>query len=511
MSTFNQGTYQSGDGNLSEPITVGRLGQPVRFGGGTDWYSKGSSESISDRPLASVFGRGEWTVGNTVYISNGYGWRNASGERSTSLRIATFGDSTADLGTGTLYPSQDLSYVTSAFPVSGATTISYSSYRAFVNYFYKKAHLVFAGGISGQTTTQMLARDSLTPSITRRSITDALNLYPDVVILRGGSINDIANGTSITMPGLIATAYENHVTIINRFNSAGVKVIDEGIFAYDVPGSSLSVVHDAIITLNQMFRDYAETTNGQTVFLSADNIITNGRGSYLTNMSPDNVHPNTNASYLLAQLEANVLRSIFGEESGTRYPGVNLISNSLFDAFSTVAQGDIATGIVISPSKATATGGKIEKIDDKIFQTIIITPTDVGNVTTVAIPFTPQDYGIVANDIFGAEVDILVQGINGADAPTITNMYSRNDVSKTGAGRVINSTLAGSALPATIPGIDGIKAHLVFQPFQITEPSANLAVASTWPFVIGTDSLLPFKIGVSSPRFVKLGNAVLTT
>ena len=74
MSTFNPGTYQSGDGNLNEPITVGRLGQPVKFGGGTEWFNIGSSESLLDRPSAADFFPGAWTVGRNQYVSNGSSW-----------------------------------------------------------------------------------------------------------------------------------------------------------------------------------------------------------------------------------------------------------------------------------------------------------------------------------------------------------------------------------------------------------------------------------------------------
>ncbi|MDD3644338.1 MAG: hypothetical protein PHR19_02300 [Bacteroidales bacterium] len=71
---FTPETYQSGDGNLNVPITVGRLGQPVRFGGGTEWYSEGSSITLAERPSASDFGRGQWAVGTNLYISDGNVW-----------------------------------------------------------------------------------------------------------------------------------------------------------------------------------------------------------------------------------------------------------------------------------------------------------------------------------------------------------------------------------------------------------------------------------------------------
>jgi len=73
MSTFNPGTYQSGDGNLNEPILVGRLGQPLKLGGGTAFTSHGSGP-IADRPSAADFGVGTWQDGIAKYTSNGVGW-----------------------------------------------------------------------------------------------------------------------------------------------------------------------------------------------------------------------------------------------------------------------------------------------------------------------------------------------------------------------------------------------------------------------------------------------------
>jgi hypothetical protein len=74
MSTFNNGTHQTGDGNLDTPITVGRLGQPVKLGGGHLWFSEGSSATIAERPDARDFGPGQWAVGLSLYISDGFSW-----------------------------------------------------------------------------------------------------------------------------------------------------------------------------------------------------------------------------------------------------------------------------------------------------------------------------------------------------------------------------------------------------------------------------------------------------
>ena len=77
---FTSETYQSGDGNLSEPITIGRLGQPVKIGGGTQWQNIGSGP-VADRPIASDFGIGSWRDGSINYSSDGEIWAGAVSDR----------------------------------------------------------------------------------------------------------------------------------------------------------------------------------------------------------------------------------------------------------------------------------------------------------------------------------------------------------------------------------------------------------------------------------------------
>jgi hypothetical protein len=109
MTTFNQEFIQSGDGNIAEPLHVGRPGQQVIFssvdpansyaakyptiesvpddfkgevtivtptytatvkGDGTTKYTTGSGP-IADRPSAALFGVGTWQDGISIYLSDG--------------------------------------------------------------------------------------------------------------------------------------------------------------------------------------------------------------------------------------------------------------------------------------------------------------------------------------------------------------------------------------------------------------------------------------------------------
>jgi lysophospholipase L1-like esterase len=70
---------------------------------------------------------------------------------------------------------------------------------------YPQALLVGNGGVSGDTTANMLLRDGNASSSSRKAITDILALRPDVVLLRGGSINDLTGLTSGQVAGQVAT------------------------------------------------------------------------------------------------------------------------------------------------------------------------------------------------------------------------------------------------------------------------------------------------------------------
>jgi len=127
MSTFNNGFIQSGDGNLNEPVHVGRPGQQVVFssinpsesylakyptiesvpadfngtvdivtptyratvkGDGTTKYTTGVG-AVSDRPTAADFGVGTWQDGGITYNSNGVGWGNTTAT-ATNMQLVDF-------------------------------------------------------------------------------------------------------------------------------------------------------------------------------------------------------------------------------------------------------------------------------------------------------------------------------------------------------------------------------------------------------------------------------------
>lgn len=425
------------------------------------------------------------------------------GLRSTPLRCATFGDSTANVGLG----NTDCAVFDAVFPPSGPTVLSYELSKWNVYQFYQQAKMVANGGISGETTTQMLARDSAAYSATRKSIGDVLNLYPDVVFLRGGSINNLTPITAGNYDATIATCYAEHVKILNKLISGGVAVIDEGLFGYSGGAATYpDLVRSAIVKLNAMFGDYVESLDkANVVFL--EHGLCDATGSLLPAASNDGIHLNMYGARLLGKVEARVLENLFGVSSGPRFAGSNLISNPLFASTGAVGYGVAPTGYSATGSNATLANAKLEVIDGKLYWTVEVTPTTTTNSVTITMPFDVTTFGIVANDVFGFEVDTFIAGIDGISAPpAVTGLYVRNDIYKSGAGRLVpcETIAAMGGFP------EAYKAHTSFS-YKCQEASAALTNSSSAPFLFSTGALTPYKVGIACPRLVKLGAALVSS
>lgn len=461
-------------------------------------YLAGQDTPTSGIPLTVTL-----TSDGGIKVQSGNQRLVSLGLRTSPLRCATFGDSTANIGLG----NTDCAVFDAVFPASGPTVLSYELSKWNVYQFYPQAKMVANGGISGETTTQMLARDSAGYTATRKSIGDVLNLAPDVVFLRGGSINNLTPITAGNYDATIATCYAEHVMILNKLISGGVAVIDEGLFGYSGAVATYpDLVRSAIVKLNQMFSDYvASLDKANVVFVQAG--LCDSSGYLATAASNDGIHLNMYGARVLGQVEAGVLENLFGVSSGPRFPGSNLISNPLFSSTGAVGYGIAPTGYTATGTNATLANAKLEVIDGKLFWTVEVTPTTTANSVSVNTPFDVTGFGIVANDVFGFEMDTFISGIDGVSAPpAVTGLYVRNDIYKSGAGRLVPSE--------TITAMGGFpsvyKAHVSFS-YRCQEPSANLTTSSTAPFYFGTGTLTPYKVGIACPRLVKLGQAALTS
>lgn len=438
------------------------------------------------------------------------------GIRQTPVKVAIFGDSTANWGTPVSPDNQDTLVATAPFPASSTTTVGYPvADKGALLYLYPPATFMGQFGVSGETTTQMLARAAAGSSITRRAVIDMMNLGPDVVIFRGGSINDLLALSSASTQTDVDAVYTRHVKLLDQMASGVTKVIDEGFYGYS-PGSGtaadIAFRRAAIASLNARYKAYAAASNGRITFIDVVGTLSNSDGSYISDVyESSGVHLNLLGSYLLGQLEAAALSRMFGNPGTVRFPGSNVITNALFTATSTAAgYGEVATGFTYGASSATRQNGKIETINGKVFSTIELVMTGADPYGSIVMPFTPNSMGIVADDVWGFEVDFLISTIDGSALPAPSSRYVAQVVlQKSAAGSVTHNLLSAAyTRPAFIES--QVILHLSI-PIRIQEASANITDAgSSFYCQFGTAVNGTYKIGVSNPRIVKLGTAQVT-
>lgn len=418
------------------------------------------------------------------------------------VRVATFGDSTANFGPAT----HDATSVTGVFPPSGATPIAIAFEKTAFCHKYPRAWLVANGGVSGDTTSGMLARDSAAASGARKAIADVLALKPDVVILRGGSINDVQGLTAASPQSAIDAIFDRHARIVARLLTGGCAVIDEGVFGYSPPSgvqADIDFRRAALVQLNARFAGLAAQLPGKVWFLNPAGLLSDAAGAYLPGICnpADGVHLQAKGAVALAEAEASILTAIFGPSPAIRYPGDNLVTNALMDATGAQAYGTCATGFTFGVANGTRANAKVEMIDGRLWQTCEYTPTGAGFVSMAYVPFPVTTIGIVANDVFGAEIDYFVRALDGSARPVPTGLLARLDFYKSGAGRLV---LEGQSFTYGPASMDKMEGKVVFQPVKVPEPSANLTTASVFMVQFATDEIKPFKLGVGAPRLVKL-------
>ena len=217
------------------------------------------------------------------------------------IRIATFGDSTATIGTPT-------NLMRIPYPESG----SYNGYIA-VNLFAINAMrplLVCNGGIGGEKTNQMLARSGQVYSSARRAIKDVVDFAPDVVIFMGVSINDVMTYVlSDYDQSVVDAIYNRHKQIADEFISLGVPVVDVGCYGYSAAVSEalLASRRAAISSIN------SKALNDQRasyLYVPMDG-VTHDAGAFKSGYSADGVHPNRVGAYYASTPIINAIHKFF--------------------------------------------------------------------------------------------------------------------------------------------------------------------------------------------------------
>lgn len=461
-------------------------------------------------------------TGEISFIQNGIVWQP---KRTTPLRVATFGDSRADVGGNNAGCNiTDQSTYTTTFALKVAHNIQPEKWM--LPAYYQQAYLVANGGIGGETTANMVARDTAASSTTRRSISDVIATRPEVVILRGASINNfITAANSGNWSSLADTAISEHKTIINRFLAAGIFVIDEMDIGTDGTGAtSLPHVLLALQKCNAAYKDYAATLPGKVAFLDLTGITTDSTGLMLSGMAltdGQGRHASIYAQSLIAKEEAKILASRFGVAMNTRYQGINamknatvtglsMTDNSLFASFDPAAGGYGAPrGFTIGANgNGTRQNGRVEVIEGKNYYVVECAASATGSLLSTYCPIDTTNFTPAVGDIYAFEMDYVVGGVtNPSYTPAISALIGRFDFT-TGGNTINLSNQTSQACPA-MPVSGWFKGRIVTQPFVFPADTAALSAVEAY-LSITVSEVTTWKLGICNPRLVKLGQPVTT-
>jgi len=427
--------------------------------------------------------------------------------RKTPVKIALFGDSTATTGT---YTSNDnCEIIDLAFPASGTTESSVTSTRYMTHMEYPVAMLARNCGIASQTTVAMLARDLAVASATRKAATDLANANVDVIIFRGGSINNVTPLTTYTQSD-INTIVADHKSMLSRLISTGAAIIDEGIAGYLIAnGTTVAEIgkQAVVVAVNLAIKDYIESLNNPNVrFLNPVGVTCTEVGTWISGYSTDGVHCVIAGQISIAKAEAAILTEMFGPSAKIQFPGTNLSPNPMLATVTTVTAGTLATGFTLPTDDAwkDVTLAQVEVVDGIPMQTCVITQNGAGaNSITMSLPLTLADLAIVSGDVFGVEFDYFVRKLDGTNLPVGATVNAVFSLKKVSNGTVKNTAMSYT----TSASMSEAKGHVSFNKLKINDDLANLETPIFtfvyYPLLADAIAANAVKIGVGGVRIVK--------
>ena len=426
------------------------------------------------------------------------GYMNGRALRDSALRVAYFGDSTANYGTA----NSDSETINVPFPASGNTTsIALSTLERTALPTYFPVNVVANGGISGQSTSAMVSREVAAASATRKAVADILAKDPDVIFARCGSINDLTGLSVAGVAAQVATTLANHRLLINRLSSAGALVIDGGIAGYN--DGSAGTATDQVATrlaltqLNAQYKADAESSGGKVVFLDPIGLLSDSAGSFLSGMSNDGRHLSIAGSKALANAEQAIIAPVLGA-SVNRFNGANVFPNALFASTGAIASGTAATGIVPTATNGALSGSAVVFESGKVWQVTTVTATGIGTVTLTAA-LNLASMGVVSGNSVGIEFDFFVERPDGLNLSEIGPILGRLDMTQSGKGRIVIDAVTSSQQIPTTPRISG---RVIFPVIVMPVDPATLSVQNLLLQVSTRFATQVLRIGITPPRIV---------
>lgn len=334
-----------------------------------------------------------------------FGWQS---KLDRPIRIATFGDSTANMALAvtridTIVPTHDNSQY--AFLANICPVLLRGKY-------------VFCGhgGITGNTTRNMLDRATSAYSTTRKTVRDIINTKPDVVIFHGGSVNDIVSlgvGASSATVNAIA---DRHIALVGLFTACGVVVIDSGIVGYDgnigtETPEEISARRGYLVTINARIQN-ASLSNSLHLFVDVEDVLSTN-GAFISGVTSDGVHLSNYGAYLLGGLEDAKIKDAIC---------ANYANGTLYDFQYIFAKHNSGIPLACSLSKTNVTNQT--PVTDSSKMSVVFDVTggtgSIGlafNVSATLNPFV----NMASGDLAGVGFEFELVDSNGTEVPFTFN------------------------------------------------------------------------------------------
>ena len=421
---------------------------------------------------------------------------------SQRLRIATFGDSTANVGR--IHDSTAVPITAVTATATDSVGIEEAAVWALPVHF-PMAQLVGNFGIDGNDTQRMLAPDRVAPyTLQPMSIQALINAAPDLVVLRGGSINDLQGANPSNVAGLVATCIDNHREILRRMVvDGGLKVLDCGIFGYGdgslATSGSAGTVRSALLQVNAALAAMAAEFGNSVRYVSPLNTLHDGNGRFIPGMTVDGLHLSLAGGLAQARLEADALTAWLGASTGNAYPGTNLMFNAGMQT--TTGPGVTPVGYVATGWNAAIDNQRVESIGGKTFYTVRAGLPSASSAVLMYLPFDLRAFG--AGEVIGCEFDFFYERQSGS-TPRFVEFAARQDYVWSGNRVTHYAEFSARESSAATGSLNG---RIVFLPFRL--PAGGGAYDPNQSQLLlhlgfGTSGSSELKVGIGNPRLVRV-------
>lgn len=344
------------------------------------------------------------------------------------IRVGSYGDSIANISSAS---TQDLRTVT-----TGNKALNDLRFGSWLPSLSNGAiRMVFNGGVSGDNTSQMLARESAGASATRKSVQDARDVGCQVLVF-SPPVNDLGSFTTATaqstIDAAVTTAHNNIRTLLRKARAFGIWPVVVSFGPYSNTGASAAdnAVRRAAMRAweSAMRATIAAAAGGLGKFVDTGMICGNGDGEWLTGYSYDGVHPDGVACRRRYQPVVDAILARFGVSPPTwalPLTSINFMDNADLSA----ATSGLATRITRAAGSGTATfANQIVYAHDRPWQEVVFTPTVLdgnGNVNCnidINFPVTGGSpfVAVSASDLIAGECDIYIDDGLGGPPPVFT-------------------------------------------------------------------------------------------